>query len=139
MTPPEIRLGVAIEAAFRTSANRADNELAVAIGDFFASNGVSEIILCDTSGLAGPLRIEEGCDGLRERWVGKEVVVELHDTHGMASANIIAAMAAGIDHFRMVTARESGARRFSHAELVKMLIAMECIPNGSIDLSTPID
>ncbi|WP_011296001.1 hypothetical protein [Cupriavidus necator] len=132
MTPPDILLGVAIEAAFGTSANRVDNELAVDIGDFFASNGASEIILCDTSGLAGPLRIEQGCDGLCERWAGKEVVVEVNDTYGMASANIIAAMAAGIDHFRLATAPESGARRLSHAELVTMLLAMECIPNGNI-------
>ncbi|WP_208647725.1 hypothetical protein [Cupriavidus lacunae] len=54
----------------------------------------------------------------------------------MASANIIAAMAAGIDHFRLATAGESSARRFSHAELVKMLNAMECFANGNIATSS---
>jgi len=126
MIPAGIGISVAIESAFDTDAHGAENELAVDIGDFFAANGASEVILCDTDGTAGPLRIEQGCDGLAQRWVGKHVGVELSDSHGMASANVIAAMSTGIGHFRLVNAREAGDARRSYMALARMLGAMEC-------------
>lgn len=124
--PPDIGVSVWIEAAFGNAGSRAENEAAIDIGDLFAANGVQELILSDTGGQAGPLLIEQGCDGLRERWQGKHVVLELDDTYGMASANIIAAMAAGIDQFRFPVALDDGAGNFRYTALLRVLDAMEC-------------
>ncbi|GLC92821.1 hypothetical protein Tamer19_22290 [Cupriavidus sp. TA19] len=127
--PPDIAVSVWIEAAFGKAGSRAESEAAIDICDLFAANGAQELILSDTGGQAGPLLVEQGCDGLRERWQGKHVVLELSDTYGMASANIIAAMAAGIDQFRFPVAQRDSAGHLGYATLLRVLSAMEC-PTG---------
>jgi hydroxymethylglutaryl-CoA lyase len=65
----------------------------------FADLGVHGVTLCDTTGMAYPSQVRQLCDAARARFPGLELTLHFHNTRGMALANTLAALAAGIDRF----------------------------------------
>ncbi|HVE07944.1 MAG TPA: hydroxymethylglutaryl-CoA lyase [Paraburkholderia sp.] len=65
----------------------------------FADLGVHGITLCDTTGMAFPSQVAALCAAARERFASLELTLHFHNTRGMALANTLAALAAGIDRF----------------------------------------
>jgi hydroxymethylglutaryl-CoA lyase len=65
----------------------------------FADLGVQGITLCDTTGMAFPSQVAALCRRAAETFSGIEHTLHLHNTRGMALANTLAALAAGIDRF----------------------------------------
>ncbi len=67
--------------------------------DRYAGLGIRGITLCDTTGMAYPTQVERLCRQVRERFPQLQLTAHFHNTRGMAQANVLAAIAAGIDRF----------------------------------------
>ncbi|MDD1964020.1 hydroxymethylglutaryl-CoA lyase [Pseudomonas putida] len=65
----------------------------------FAVLGVRGITLCDTTGMAYPSQVESLSRQVRERFPELQLTLHFHNTRGMALANTLAALQAGIDRF----------------------------------------
>lgn len=65
----------------------------------FAGLGVHGVTLCDTTGMAYPSQVGELSRLARERFAALELTLHFHNTRGLALANTLAALAAGIDRF----------------------------------------
>jgi isopropylmalate/homocitrate/citramalate synthase len=65
----------------------------------FAGLGVRGITLCDTTGMAYPSQVESLSRQVRERFPELQLTLHFHNTRGMALANTLAALDAGIDRF----------------------------------------
>ena len=61
--------------------------------------GVDEVTLADTTGMANPHSIQEICARVVELANGTPVILHLHDTEGKGLANVLAALPAGVNHF----------------------------------------
>ncbi|MBE3588765.1 MAG: hydroxymethylglutaryl-CoA lyase [Thermoanaerobacteraceae bacterium] len=58
--------------------------------------GIGEITLADTAGLANPRQVYELVAGLYRRYPGTAFALHLHDTRGLALANIVTGIQAGV-------------------------------------------
>jgi hydroxymethylglutaryl-CoA lyase len=67
--------------------------------DRFAQRGVNGITLCDTTGMAYPSQVGGMARRAREMFKPLELTLHFHNTRGMALANTLAALDAGIDRF----------------------------------------
>ncbi len=67
--------------------------------DRIAALGIERLSLCDTTGMADPARVRALCMAVRERHPGMVLTAHFHDTRGMGLANVLAALACGIDRF----------------------------------------
>jgi len=65
----------------------------------FAELNVRGVTLCDTTGMAYPSQVERLCRQVRARFPQLQLTLHFHNTRGMAQANVLAAIAAGIDRF----------------------------------------
>ncbi|WP_321813441.1 MULTISPECIES: hydroxymethylglutaryl-CoA lyase [unclassified Paraburkholderia] len=65
----------------------------------FAERGVHGITLCDTTGMAYPSQVRELCERSRAQFDALELTLHFHNTRGMALANTLAALEAGIVRF----------------------------------------
>jgi hydroxymethylglutaryl-CoA lyase len=65
----------------------------------FADLGVHGVTLCDTTGMAYPSQVGELSRLARARFPALELTLHFHNTRGLALANTLAALAAGIDRF----------------------------------------
>ncbi|WP_175769232.1 hydroxymethylglutaryl-CoA lyase [Burkholderia cenocepacia] len=65
----------------------------------FADLGVHGLTLCDTTGMAFPSQVRDLSRRARERFGALQLTLHFHNTRGMALANTLAALDAGIDHF----------------------------------------
>lgn len=65
----------------------------------FAELGVRGVTLCDTTGMAYPTQVEALSRQVRERFPELQLTLHFHNTRGMALANTLAALQAGIDRF----------------------------------------
>jgi hydroxymethylglutaryl-CoA lyase len=65
----------------------------------FARLGVRGVTLCDTTGMAFPSQVKALCERVREAFPALELTLHFHNTRGMALANTLAALDAGIDRF----------------------------------------
>jgi hydroxymethylglutaryl-CoA lyase len=65
----------------------------------FADLGVHGATLCDTTGMAYPSQVKELSRAARKRFPHLELTQHFHNTRGMALANTLAALEAGIDRF----------------------------------------
>ncbi|MDD2383960.1 MAG: hydroxymethylglutaryl-CoA lyase [Sulfurospirillaceae bacterium] len=65
----------------------------------FRALGIKEISLSDTTGVANPKLVYERCSELIKRYPDVTYHLHFHNTRGMALANIIAGMEAGILHY----------------------------------------
>lgn len=70
-----------------------------AIIDAYLNVGITEISLSDTSGMAVPVQVYELCCHVKEKYPQVSWWMHFHNTRGMAMANIMAAMEAGMDQF----------------------------------------
>lgn len=70
-----------------------------AIIEAYLNEGITEISLSDTSGMAVPNQVYDLCLHVREKYPDATWWLHFHNTRGMAMANIIAAMEAGMDRF----------------------------------------
>ncbi|WP_345795862.1 hydroxymethylglutaryl-CoA lyase [Castellaniella sp. MT123] len=67
--------------------------------DRFATQGVASLTLCDTTGMAYPSQVGSIAARARQRFDGLELVMHFHNTRGMALANTLASLDAGIERF----------------------------------------
>lgn len=67
--------------------------------DAYLSVGIQEISLSDASGMAVPSQVYDLCARVQERYPGVSWWLHFHNTRGVAMANILAAMQAGITQF----------------------------------------
>lgn len=65
----------------------------------FVELGVRGVTLCDTTGMAYPTQVEALSRQVRERFPELQLTLHFHNTRGMALANTLAALQAGIDRF----------------------------------------
>ena len=65
----------------------------------FAALGVHGVTLCDTTGMAYPNQVRQLAQRTRDEFAGLEATLHFHNTRGMALANTLAALDAGIDRF----------------------------------------
>lgn len=65
----------------------------------FADRGVQGITLCDTTGMAYPAQVRELCERARAQFGTLDLTLHFHNTRGMALANTLAALGAGIVRF----------------------------------------
>ena len=68
------------------------------VGEYVAL-GIEHVSLGDTTGMANPTQIYETMMRLRERFPDIDWTLHLHDTRGMALANVVAGLQAGIAHY----------------------------------------
>lgn len=61
--------------------------------------GFEAVSLCDTTGMASPRQVEQLCAAVRQRWPALILTAHFHNTRGMGLANVLAALAAGVDRF----------------------------------------
>ncbi|MBF4695794.1 hydroxymethylglutaryl-CoA lyase [Fusibacter ferrireducens] len=65
----------------------------------FVSLGILEISLSDTTGMGGPKEVYEKCKYFKDKYPEVTWNIHFHNTRGMALANILAAMEAGMNRF----------------------------------------
>ncbi|WP_419736551.1 hydroxymethylglutaryl-CoA lyase [Pseudomonas sp. COR18] len=65
----------------------------------FAALGVRGVTLCDTTGMAYPTQVQALSQCVRECFPDLQLTLHFHNTRGMALANTVAALEAGIDRF----------------------------------------
>lgn len=61
--------------------------------------GLSQITLCDTTGMANPKQVTEFVRALSARFPEQRFALHLHNTRGMGLANLVAGYQEGIRHF----------------------------------------
>ena len=76
----------------------AESEVMRLAGDFLAA-GAAGITLCDTTGMAFPTQVTHVVDDYLARFPGADLTLHVHDTRGMALANVMAAASAGVRRF----------------------------------------
>ncbi len=67
--------------------------------DRFAQLGVTGVTLCDTTGMAYPTQVGSLFSTVLERFAGLQVTAHFHNTRGMALANTVMALQAGVERF----------------------------------------
>ncbi|HKT93126.1 MAG TPA: hydroxymethylglutaryl-CoA lyase [Paraburkholderia sp.] len=65
----------------------------------FAELGVQGVTLCDTTGMAHPAQVRALCESASQTFGALELTLHFHNTRGMALANTLAALDAGIVRF----------------------------------------
>ncbi|WP_321878551.1 hydroxymethylglutaryl-CoA lyase [Paraburkholderia bannensis] len=65
----------------------------------FAERGVHGVTLCDTTGMAYPRQVRELCERAHAQFGALDLTLHFHNTRGMALANTLAALDAGIVRF----------------------------------------
>lgn len=71
----------------------------VTILDRYKQMGINEVSLADTTGMANPKQVFSLLGELKERYPTIVFSMHLHNTRGMALANVVAALQQGIVHF----------------------------------------
>lgn len=67
--------------------------------DRYTALGAAGITLCDTTGMANPAQVAAIAEEARRRFPAIEFTFHFHNTRGMALANVMAAVNAGIERF----------------------------------------
>ena len=65
----------------------------------FASQGITRMTLCDTTGMAYPSQVREICKQAKADFPQITFTLHFHNTRGLAQANVLAAIDAGIERF----------------------------------------
>jgi hydroxymethylglutaryl-CoA lyase len=103
-------------------------------------SGANEIVLSDTTGDANPRLIRRLLEKLVPKYGAKKFSLHLHDTRGLALANILEGMSFGISTFDSSVAGLGGcpyapgaSGNLSTEDLANMLLGMGCLKG--VDLS----
>lgn len=114
-------------------------EEVMSIIDAYLQVGITEISLSDASGMAMPKQVYELCVKVKEKYPEVKWWLHFHNTRGMAVANIMAAMEAGITNFDTSIAGLGGcpfipgaAGNVASEDVVHMLDEMNI--NSGIDI-----
>ncbi|MEI7296018.1 hydroxymethylglutaryl-CoA lyase [Paraburkholderia tropica] len=96
--------GVAINVSLSTAMGcpmEGDVPVETVLGwiDRFAGLGVNGVTLCDTTGMAHPAQVHDLCARASAAFAPLEITLHFHNTRGMALANTLAALDAGIVRF----------------------------------------
>ncbi|MDB5876450.1 MAG: hydroxymethylglutaryl-CoA lyase [Ramlibacter sp.] len=75
------------------------DDTVVALADRFVAAGATGLSLGDTTGEANPQAVFDLVSRLRAEYPDVELALHLHDTRGLALANVLAGMQAGARHF----------------------------------------
>ena len=67
--------------------------------DALVMSGIRYISLCDTTGMANPLQVQQLCHAAITRWPEVTFTLHLHNTRGFGLANALAGWQAGIRYF----------------------------------------
>jgi hydroxymethylglutaryl-CoA lyase len=67
--------------------------------DAYLSMGVRELSMSDSTGFANPKQVYSYMSELREKYPRVDWTLHVHNTRGIAAANILAAMQAGVNRF----------------------------------------
>ena len=104
----------------------------------FVEAGASAIALGDTSGEANPKQVQLLATKILENYPTIELSMHFHDTRGMAIANTVAAMEAGVTHFDSATGGIGGSpfTRNSAGNLATEELLHLC---RSMDIDTGVD
>jgi hydroxymethylglutaryl-CoA lyase len=78
---------------------RVDPEVVLSLARRLRDAGADEIGFGDTTGMANPIQVRRFFARAREELAGVELTAHFHNTRGQGLANVLAAMAAGIDSF----------------------------------------
>ena len=76
--------------------------------------GVDEIYVATSAGADGPRKVFELCSSVRDAFPDLKVGIHLHNTNGMALANALAAMQAGVRTLEGALCGIGGGIRFPH-------------------------
>lgn len=63
------------------------------------ARGVRDVTLCDTIGVASPFQTGEILDAIAREFPKLDIALHMHDTHGMALANILVGLQHGVTRF----------------------------------------
>lgn len=74
-------------------------EQVLALTARFLEIGIRELSLSDTTGMANPQQVFEYCSMVRKNYPDVTWNLHFHNTRGMALANVVAGMLAGVDRF----------------------------------------
>jgi hydroxymethylglutaryl-CoA lyase len=97
---PELNIRLDVATAFGCPfAGKVSEDLVTGLIDKAAGLGLQTVILCDTIGVANPLQVYRLAAKVQTGYRGMEVGLHLHDTRGMALANTLAGLEAGIGVF----------------------------------------
>ncbi len=69
------------------------------LADHFVGRGATGITLCDTTGMAYPTQVADLCRRHLGVFLNTDLTLHVHDTRGMALANVMAAAQAGVRRF----------------------------------------
>ena len=112
--------------------------------DAFCTHGTDAIMLADTVGMASPLDVTERVAAVTARLGGRELICHFHNNRGVAMANLLAALQAGVTVFDTAVGGIGGcpnvpraAGNLASEDVVFMLEAMG-VETG-IDLALMID
>ncbi len=76
-----------------------DESLLMKIVERFLTLGAYEIVLSDTIGVAGPRQVKELLGRVEKRFGLEKMALHFHDTRGIAVANVMAGLEAGVTIF----------------------------------------
>ena len=82
--------------------------------DRMRAEGVEEFYVATSVGLDGPRKVHTLCSQILDRWPELTLGVHLHNTNGMALANAVAAMDAGVSVFEGSICGIGGGIRMPH-------------------------
>jgi hydroxymethylglutaryl-CoA lyase len=95
---PEMKIRLDLATAFGCPwAGRVSEQEVLSLAGRALDRGAREIVLCDTIGVADPLRVNRLCALILAAFPQAPVAVHLHDTRGLGLANTLAALGAGVD------------------------------------------
>lgn len=95
-----VHVSVSISTAFGCPfEGRIDPARVLALVDQLSQMGIRRMSLCDTTGVANPAQVYALCSQARIGSPQVTFTAHFHDTRGMALANALAALEAGIDRF----------------------------------------
>jgi hydroxymethylglutaryl-CoA lyase len=95
-----VAINVSLSTAFGCpmEGDVAEDEVLTWVGRF-AELGVHGVTLCDTTGMAYPNQVRQLARRTRDAFAALDTTLHFHNTRGMALANTLAALDAGIDRF----------------------------------------
>ncbi|MFB9758532.1 hydroxymethylglutaryl-CoA lyase [Ectobacillus funiculus] len=95
-----VKVGGSISVAFGCPyEGKVPVERIAAIVERYTTMGIDEISLADTTGMANPKQVYDMLGQLKAGFPSMTFSMHLHNTRGMALANVIAALQQGIVHF----------------------------------------
>lgn len=137
--------GVAVEGTISTAfgcpyEGDVPPERVVEVSRRLIEEGIHSISYGDTTGMGTPRRVRDVIDALRAELPGLELNMHFHDTRGTGLANVLSALAMGLDYFDASIGGMGGSPYAKGAtgniateDLVHMLMDMEILTGVDLD------